>query len=168
MSRPVTETHARLRRSTLTQVRTQYPDVDAEALWCVEAVNGGYGRDALHLRMVGGPCDRCQACMADHDTDRPGGKTEGKTCGQHLARTIVVWRGQVVGVPRCEYCGREGHTKSTATGKDCPVVADEVKQSREAQARRMREHAQRQDAEAEEMRKHADEPAVSDESEAPF
>jgi hypothetical protein len=62
--------------------------------------------------------------------------------GLHLeldGRRILAWRSQVKAVPRCDYCGLEGHVSSKGTAKTCPVRAEEVKESRLAQSRRMKE-----------------------------
>lgn len=123
MARPVIGTHARLRPSTLALVRTQYPDVNVDQLWRVESINGGYGREALHLALV------------------EGGYTAEVT---PEARRIVVWRGQAQGEPRCEYCNAEGHANSTGTAAVCRVRADEVAAQRKAASERMKAwHAER-------------------------
>lgn len=41
-------------------------------------------------------------------------------------RVIPLWRSQVTPMPRCEYCDREGHTKSRATKSNCPFVRETV------------------------------------------
>lgn len=53
-------------------------------------------------------------------------------------RMIMVWRGQCTPLPRCEYCGVEGHSNSKGTGKTCAVRAEEVKASRAAVSARMK------------------------------
>lgn len=116
MARPLSGTHVRLRRSTIASVKTQYPDVDADQLWRVEAVNGGYGREALHLVAVSGY----------HSQVAPD------------ARMVVVWRGQVQGEPRCEYCLAEGHTNSTGTAATCTTREAEVEEQRKASSERMK------------------------------
>lgn len=123
MARPEIGTHARLRTSALLLVRTQYPDVNADQLWRVEHVNGGYGREALHLVAV------------------EGGYTAPVAPD---AKRIVVWRGQVQGEPRCEYCQGEGHANSTGTASTCKTRADEVLAQRKAASERMKAwHAER-------------------------
>lgn len=124
MSRPQTGFHVRLRPAALAEVRQTYPTVGEKQLWRTEIVNGGYGRDALHLVEV-----------ASY-TAAPS------------AMRIVVWRGQVVGEPRCEYCGMEGHTKTTGTAANCATRAAEVAEQRQAQSVRMTAHWARIKAEA--------------------
>jgi hypothetical protein len=124
MTRPEKGFHCRLKASTLALVRQQYPWATADQLWRVDVVDGGYGRDALHL--------------VEEGAAEP--------------RRVVVWRGQVVAEPRCVMCGVEGHTESTATAKNCRSQAEYVATKREEQAARMREHWARVKAEAAEMR----------------
>lgn len=129
MSRGQTGFHARLRESTFKRVLAAYPGVTLDQLWRVEVVNGGYGRDAMHLLLV----------------DSIGGEpvlVEGEP------KRIVVWRGQVVGMPRCDYCGSEGHSASTGTAANCSVRAEEVAKQREAASERMTAHWARLKAEA--------------------
>lgn len=129
MSRGESGFHVRLRESNLKRVDAAYPGVTLDQVWRVEVVNGGYGRDAMHLLLV----------------DKVGGEpvlVEGEP------KRIVVWRGQVVGAPRCDYCGAEGHSASTGTAATCSVRAAEVAQQREASSRRMTERWNRMKAEA--------------------
>ncbi len=130
MSTPRAQTHVLIRSSAVQQIRATYPNVSADSLWRVELVNNAYGRGALHLvrveRVTGAP-------PAD-------------------AERIVVWRGQVVGLPRCDYCGGEGHSSSTGTAANCSVRAEEVRELRERQSQAMREHWARIKAEAARMR----------------
>lgn len=63
-------------------------------------------------------------------------------------RHIIAWRSQVVGEPRCEYCGEEGHTGGTATAKTCAARAEQVAVSRQALSERMKAHWAKQKAEA--------------------
>lgn len=53
-------------------------------------------------------------------------------------RMIMAWRGQCSPLPRCGYCGVEGHSDSKGTGKTCAVRAEEVKASRAAASVRMK------------------------------
>jgi|SRR5882757_8649446 len=117
MARPVIGTHARLKAAKLALVRAQYPDVTVDQLWRVEHINGGYGREALHLVAIEG------GYTAEVAPD---------------ARRIVVWRGHVQGEPRCEYCQAEGHANSTGTAAVCKVRADEVAAQRKAASERMK------------------------------
>lgn len=69
------------------------------------------------------------------------GGYEGRD-GIHLeaeGRRILAWRSQVRALPRCEYCGREGHTASRGSAKTCSVRAEEVSHLREQQSATMRE-----------------------------
>lgn len=119
-----------IRSSAVQQIRATYPNVSADSLWRVELVNHAYGRGALHLvrveRLAGPP-------PAD-------------------AERIVVWRGQVVGLPRCDYCGDEGHSNSTGTAATCSVRAAEVEALNRRRSEAMREHWERVKAEAAQMR----------------
>ena len=117
MARPRISSHCRLRASTLALVRMQYPDVNADQLWRVEHVNGGYGREALHLVLIEGG----YAAPVAPD-----------------AKRIVVWRGQAQGEPRCDYCDAEGHANSTGTAAVCKARADEVAAQRKAASERMK------------------------------
>jgi hypothetical protein len=129
VSRGETGFHVRLRESAIKGVRNTYPDVTRDQVWLVEVTNGGYGRDAMHLLLV----------------DAIGGAPVLVEGEQHR---IVVWRGQVVGVPRCDYCGSEGHSSSTGTAANCSVRAAEVKEQREASSKRMSARWDRLKAEA--------------------
>lgn len=128
MSRPVAQRHVLIRQAAVQQIRALYPNVSANALWRVETVDGGYGRDALHLARV------------ESITGPPTGER------------LVVWRGQVVGLPRCDYCGQEGHSTHTGTAATCSVRAASAAEAREAQAVRMRAHWERVEAEAAAMK----------------
>lgn len=118
-----------LRQAAVQQVRATYPNVSADSLWRVELVNNAYGRGALHLvrveRLAGPPAEPLER--------------------------IVVWRGQVAALPRCDYCGTEGHSNSTGTAATCTVRAAEVHALREQQSQRMREHWERIRLEAAQM-----------------
>jgi hypothetical protein len=127
MARPQGKTHVLLRKPALQQIRAMYPNVSADAVWRVEVANGGYGRDALHLVRVDG------------------------LGGPELDERIVVWRGQVVGFPRCDYCGLEGHSTSKGTAAVCPVRRKEAEEERAAQSARMKARWERLRAEAAEM-----------------
>ncbi len=120
-----------IRSSAVQQIRATYPNVSADSLWRVELVNGAYGRGALHLVRV------------EKLTGPPAEPPE----------RIVVWRGQVVGLPRCDYCGQEGHSNSTGNAATCSVRAAEVAALRERQSQAMREHWARLKAEAAQMLK---------------
>lgn len=128
MSAPAAQTHVLIRQAALQQIRATYPNVSADSLWRVELVNNAYGRGALHLVRV------------------------EKLTGPPTAERILVWRGQVVGLPRCDYCGHEGHSNSTGTAATCSVRAAEVTALNERRAQHMREHWERQRLEAAEMR----------------
>lgn len=51
---------------------------------------------------------------------------------------ILAWRGQVSPLPRCEYCGLEGHSSSSGTAKTCSVRAAEVAANRAALSAKMK------------------------------
>jgi hypothetical protein len=63
-------------------------------------------------------------------------------------RTIIAWRSQVTGEPRCQYCQAEGHSGSTGTAKTCVARAEQVAAARREQAEKMRAHWAKQKAEA--------------------
>lgn len=128
MSRPDAQTHVLIRQAALQQIRATYPNVSADSLWRVELVNSAYGRGALHLVRV------------------------EKVTGPPSAERIVVWRGQVVGLPRCDYCGVEGHSNSTGNAETCSVRAAEVKALNERRSADMKAHWERQRLEAAEMK----------------
>lgn len=128
MSRPDGQTHVLIRQAALQQIRATYPNVSADSLWRVEVVNNAYGRGALHLVRV----------------EKVGGPPSDER--------IVVWRGQVVGLPRCDYCSIEGHSNSSGTAATCPVRAAEVAALNAKRSRLMHEHWERQRAEAATMK----------------
>lgn len=113
MARATVGNHVKLRPEAVPVLRSVYglTPADEEALWAVEVVDGGY---------------------IDRD-------------GLHLVapdgRRVLAWRHQVAPLPRCEYCGAEGHTKSAATAKTCSVVAAEVAELRKLQSARMKQRA---------------------------
>lgn len=116
MARASVGNHVRLRPEAIPVLGAVYglTSGDAELLWQVDVVDGGY---------------------IERD-------------GLHLVspdgRRVLAWRHQVAPLPRCEYCGQEGHTRSKATAKTCSVVAAQVAETRKLQSARMR--ARKRDA----------------------
>lgn len=108
MARASSGYHVRLRAAAVPSLVSVYGyTLDASAVWEVVQVDGGYGRDGLHLQ------------------------------APDSGRRIIAWRNQVVALPRCEYCGAEGHTKSKGTAATCSVRAAEVVELRKTQSARM-------------------------------
>jgi hypothetical protein len=97
MARPKRGSHCRLKPSAVPVLARVYTDLDAETRWTVVQVDGANGREALILR-------------ADDGTRDP-------------ERLISVWRGQVIGESRCDACGEEGHSVSSATAQTCTARA---------------------------------------------
>jgi hypothetical protein len=98
-----------LRPRALLELARVYGTLPTDAAWTVITVDGGY-------------------------EGRDGLHLEGPD-----GRRIAAWRSQVRALPRCEYCGLEGHTSSKGNARTCPVRAAEVQDLRARQSLIMRE-----------------------------
>lgn len=124
--------HVRLKKKAIPILGQLYGTLDADTAYLVERIAGGYDNDRAALFLRA-----------------PDGNV------------VLAWRGQAIPFPRCEYCGAEGHSNSSGTGKTCKVRAEEVAGARQAASVRMKERWAKKKGEAAP-------PPVDTDNEAPF